>query len=65
MKLQVLESPDSDKRAKSLTKTNIGSEIAIGKIVDLIREKEKQRTFVKKNERTNARQLNKPENLSI
>ena len=28
-KLLVLESPDSDKRAKSYTKTKIGSEIAI------------------------------------
>ena len=40
-KLQALESPDSDKRAKSYTKTKIGSEIAIRKIADLIREKEK------------------------
>mgnify|MGYP005815955247 CR=1 FL=1 len=40
-KLQALELPDSDKRAKSYTKTNIGSEIAIRKITDLIREKEK------------------------
>ena len=30
-KLQELESPDSDKRAKSYTKTKIGSEIAIRK----------------------------------
>ena len=29
MKLQALESPDSDKRAKRYTKTKIGSEIAI------------------------------------
>ena len=29
MKLQALESPDSDKRAKSYTKTKIGLEIAI------------------------------------
>ena len=29
MKLQALESPDSDKRAKSYTKTKIGSEITI------------------------------------
>ena len=43
-KLQALESPDSDKRAKNLTKTKIRSEIAIRKITDLIREKEKQRT---------------------
>ena len=28
-KLQALESPDSDKRAKSYTKTKIGSEIVI------------------------------------
>ena len=41
MKLQALESPDSDKRAKSYTKTKIGSGIAIRKIVDLIREEEK------------------------
>ena len=40
-KLQALESPDSDKRAKSYTKTKIGSGIAIRKIADLIREKEK------------------------
>ena len=50
-KLQALESPDSDKRAKSYTKTKIGSEIAIRKIADLIREKENdeqinERTFV-------------------
>ena len=31
MKLQALESPDSDKRVKSYTKTKIGSEIAIRK----------------------------------
>ena len=43
-KLQALESPDFDKRARSYTKTKIGSEIAIRKIVNLIREKEKQRT---------------------
>ena len=29
-KLQVLESPDSDKRAKRKTRKKIGSEIAIG-----------------------------------
>ena len=40
-KLQALESPDSDKRAKSYTRTKIGSGIAIRKITDLIREKEK------------------------
>ena len=43
-KLQALESPDSDKRAKSYTKTKIGSGIAIRKTADLIREKEKRRT---------------------
>ena len=62
MKLQALESPDSDKRTKSQTKKKIESEIAIRKITDLIREKEKRQTFVKMNERTNARYLNKPEN---
>ena len=61
MKLQALESPDSDKRAKRYTKTKIGSGITIRKIVDLIREKEKRRTFARTNERTNARYLNKPE----
>ena len=54
-KLQTLESPDSDKRAKSYTKTKIRSGIAIRKIADLIREKEKRRTFARTNERTNAR----------
>ena len=44
-KLQALESPDSDKRAKSYTKTKVGSEIAIRKIVDLIREKENDEQF--------------------
>ena len=39
-KLQALESPDSDKRARSYTKTKI----VIKKIADLIREKEKRRT---------------------
>ena len=43
-KLQALESPDSDKRAKSYTRMKIGSEIAIRKIADLIREKEKRQT---------------------
>ena len=38
-KLQALESPDSDKRAKSYTRMKIGSRIAIRKIMDLIREK--------------------------
>ena len=33
-KLQALESPDSNKRAKSYTKMKIGSEIAIRKIAD-------------------------------
>ena len=60
MKLQALESPNSDKRAKSQTKTKIGSEIAIRNIADLIREKEKRRTFVKTNGRANACYLNKP-----
>ena len=41
MKLQALESPNSDKRAKSYTKTKIGSGITIRKIADLIRDKEK------------------------
>ena len=36
MKLQVLESPDSDKRAKSYTRTKIEPGIAIRKITDLI-----------------------------
>ena len=54
-KLQALESPDSDNRAKSYTKTKIGSGIAIRKIADLIREKEKRRTFARTNERVNAR----------
>ena len=61
MKIQALESPDFDKRAKSYTKTKI----AIRKITDLIREKEKRRTFSRTNERTNARYLNKSENRSI
>ena len=39
MKLQALESPDFDKRAKSQTKMKIGSGIAIREIADLIREK--------------------------
>ena len=47
MKLHALESPDSDKRAKSYTKTKIGSGIAIRKIADLIEEKEKRRTLKK------------------
>ena len=51
MKLQALESHDSDKRAKSYTRMKNGSGIAIRKIADLIREKEKdeqinERTFV-------------------
>ena len=60
-KLQVLELPDFDKRAKSYTKTKIGSGIAIRKIADLIREKAKRRTFARMNERTNTHYLNKPE----
>ena len=52
-KLQALESPDSDKRAKSYTKTKIGSEIAIRKIADLIREKKNdERSLERMNERT-------------
>ena len=39
MKLQALESPDSDEQAKSYTKTKVGLGIAIRKITDLIREK--------------------------
>ena len=55
MKLQALESPDSDKRAKSYTKTKIGSEIAIRKIADLIREKKNdERSLRRTNERTLA-----------
>ena len=38
-KLQALESPDSDKRAKSYTKKKIGPGITIRKTGDLIREK--------------------------
>ena len=41
----------------------IGSGIAIRKITDLIREKEKRRTLARTNEWTNARYLNKPEKL--
>ena len=52
-KLQVLESPDSDKRAKSYTRTKIGSGIVIKKIEDLIREKEKMT-----NSLTNEHSLN-------
>ena len=33
-KLRALESPDSDKRAKSYTKTKIGSGIVIRKVTD-------------------------------
>ena len=53
-KLQALESPNSDKRAKSYTKTKIESEIAIRKFADLIPRKEKRRTFARTNERTLA-----------
>ena len=53
-KLPALESPDSDKRAKSYTKTKVGSGITIRQIADLIQEKEKRRTLSK---------LNKPEKL--
>ena len=34
MKIEALESPDSDKRAKSYTSSNIGPEIAIRKIAE-------------------------------
>ena len=51
MKLQALESPDSDKQAKSYTRTKIGSEITIennhGK-------SEKRKTDDQANERTFA-----------
>ena len=50
-KLQALESPDSDKRVKSYTRTKIGSGIAMRKIADLIREKENDEQI---NERTLA-----------
>ena len=50
---------------KSYTKTKVGSKIAIRKIADLIREKEKRRTFVRTDERANAHYVNKPENRSI
>ena len=53
-KLQALESPDSDKRAKSYTRTKIRSGIAIRKIADLIREKENDERSLK---RTNGRTL--------
>ena len=55
MKLQALESPDSDKRAKSYNKTKIGSEIAIRKIMDLIREKKNDERSLKR--RTGERSL--------
>ena len=49
-KIQALESPDSDKRAKSYTKKKIGSGITIRKITDLIREKKNDERSL---ERTN------------
>ena len=49
MKLQELESPDSDKRAKSYTRTKIGSEIAIR---NNRRKSEKKKTDEQINERT-------------
>ena len=52
--LQALESPDSDKRAKSYTKTKIRSGIAIRKIADLIREKKIDERSL---ERTHERML--------
>ena len=51
-KLEALESPDSGKRAKSYTKTKIGSEITIENNRGKIREKEK--TDEQANERTFA-----------
>ena len=51
MKLQALESPDSDKRAKSYTKTKIGSEIAIENIA---KNQRKRKTNEQANERTFA-----------
>ena len=49
MKLQALESPDSDKREKSYTRTKIGSEIAIrnncGKSEKKTDEQANERTF--------------------
>ena len=50
-KLQALESPDSYKRAKSYTKTKIGSEIAIENIA---KNPRKRKTGEQANERTFA-----------
>ena len=56
MKLQALESPDSDKRAKSYTKTKIGSEITIeNKRGKSEKKKNDERLLERTNERTNAR----------
>ena len=49
MKLQALVSPDSDKRAKSYTKTKIGSGIAIRK--SRIKS-EKKKNYERADERT-------------
>ena len=51
MNLQVLESCDSNKRAKSYTKTKIGSETAIE---NNRRKSEKKKTNEQANERTFA-----------
>ena len=48
-KLQALESPDSDKRAKSYTRTKIGSEITIR---NNCRKSEKKKNDEQINERT-------------
>ena len=50
-KLQVLESPDSDKRAKRKTRKKIGSEIAIAKKTRNKSNEKKRRTV----ERTDVR----------
>ena len=54
MKLQALESPDSDKRAKSYTRTKIGSEIAIRNYRG---KSEKKKNDEQINERTFVRYL--------
>ena len=51
-KLQALESPDSDKRVKSYTKTKIGSEIAIEN--NRGKSEKKKKTDDQANERTFA-----------
>ena len=77
-KLQALESPDSDKRAKSYTKTKIGSEIAIRNNHGKSEKKKNGRTvkertfvnrekptnaFVKTNGSVNARKIRKPKKM--